>query len=48
MKRVLKLSIFLLTIVLLVCGCTKKNHIKEITLDEFKKKIENKESFAII
>ena len=47
MKRILKLSIFLLTIVMLVCGCVKKNHIKEINLDEFKKKIENKESFAI-
>ena len=37
--------LFIFTIIL--SGCSKEEHIKEISLDEFKEKIANKETFAI-
>lgn len=46
MKKILKL-IIVAFIMILLSGCSNKSHIKEITLDEFKEKIANKETFAI-
>ena len=37
--------LFIFTLIL--SGCSKEEHIKEISLDEFKEKIANKESFAL-
>lgn len=47
MKKMIKVVIFITMIVILVCGCTKQSHIKEINLDEFKEKIANKDTFAL-
>ncbi len=47
MKKVSKIILMLFVFCLILCGCSKKEHIKEITLDEFKEKIANKETFAI-
>lgn len=48
MKKIIKyVSIICLFILLTGCGNTKKSNIKEITLDEFKDKITNKESFVV-
>lgn len=43
----IKVVIFITMIIILVCGCTKERHIKEISLDEFKEKIANKDTFAL-
>lgn len=47
MKKMIKVIIFITMIIILVCGCTKESHIKEISLDEFKEKIANKDTFAL-
>lgn len=47
MKKVLKVVIISLMFVVLLTGCNKNSNIKEITLKEFKAKIENKETFAL-
>lgn len=47
MKRILKTVIIFFTIILLLCGCSNKEYIKEISFDEFKEKMANKETFAI-
>ena len=47
MKKFLKIFIILFTVTILLCGCSKKEHIKEISLDEFKEKIANKETFVV-
>lgn len=43
----IKVVIFITMIVIFVCGCTKESHIKKISLDKFKEKIANKETFAL-
>jgi len=45
MKKIFKLS-FMLLIVFLLSGCSNK-YLKEISYDEYKKLIENKESFIL-
>lgn len=47
MKRFLKTITILFALFLLLCGCSKEERIKEITFDEFKEKIANKETFAV-
>ncbi len=47
MKKFLKTIVILFIFFFLLCGCSKKEYIKEITLDEFKEKISNKETFAL-
>lgn len=47
MKKMVKVVIFITMIIILVCGCTKESHIKEINFDEFKEKIANKDTFAL-
>ena len=47
MKRFLKLVMVLFIFTIILSGCSKEEHIKEISLDEFKEKIANKETFAI-
>lgn len=43
----IKVVIFITMILIFVCGCTKESHIKEISLDKFKEKMANKETFAL-
>lgn len=47
MKKFLKVIMVLFIFTLILSGCSKEEHIKEISLDEFKEKIANKETFAI-
>ena len=47
MKKVLKVVIISLMFVILLTGCKNNSNIKEITLKEFKTKIENKETFVL-
>lgn len=47
LKRFLKTVTILFVFFFLLCGCSKEERIKEITLDEFKEKIANKETFAV-
>ena len=47
MKKILKTIILLFIVTIMLCGCSKKEHIIEISLDEFKEKMANKESFAL-
>lgn len=48
MKKIFVSIILLTTLLLVFTGCSKKEgHLKEITLDEFKEKIANKESFPL-
>lgn len=47
MKRFLKTVAILFVFLFLLCGCSKEERIKEITFDEFKEKIANKETFAV-
>lgn len=47
MKRFLKTVAILFVFFFLLCGCSKEERIKEITFDEFKEKIANKETFAV-
>lgn len=47
MKKIIKILALITTIIIFVCGCTKESHIKEISLDEFKEKMANKETFAL-
>ncbi len=48
MKKIFKSLIILLIAGLFITGCGNKgNHIKEISLDGFKEKMANKESFAL-
>ena len=47
MKRFLKLVMVLFIFTIILSGCSKEEHIKEISLDEFKEKIANKETFAV-
>ena len=46
MKKILKLLFIISIFTIILCGCGKK-HITEITFDELKKKIENKDTFAL-
>lgn len=48
MKKVLKLFVVSLLVLTLFSGCSKKSdHIIELSLDEFKEKINNKDTFAL-
>ncbi len=48
MKKIFVSIILLTTLLLAFTGCSKKeSHLKEITLEEFKEKIANKESFPL-
>lgn len=47
MKRFLRIIMVLFIFTIILSGCSKEEHIKEISLDEFKEKIANKETFAI-
>ena len=47
MKKFLKTIMILFIFTLILSGCSKEEHIKEISLDGFKEKIANKESFAL-
>ena len=46
MKILKKLSIVLI-ITIMLCGCSKKEYVKEISFKEFKQKMENKETFPV-
>ena len=47
MKKIITNIFILFFILILLSGCSNNKNIKEITLDEFKQKISNKETFAI-
>ena len=48
MKKIIKSLIFVFVFIMLVTGCSSNNkNIKEISLDKFKEKIANKETFAL-
>ena len=48
MKKVIKSIIIIFTLVFLLTGCSSdEKYIKEITLDQFKEKMANKETFAL-
>ena len=47
MKKVLKSIILLFVVTIMFCGCSKEERIVEISLDEFKEKMANKESFVL-
>ena len=47
MKKVLKTIILLFVVTIMFCGCSKEERIVEISLDEFKEKMANKESFVL-
>ena len=48
MKRIFKSIILIFTLVILLTGCTSSDkYIKEISLDDFKEKMANKETFAL-
>ena len=47
MVKIIKGLILGLIIVSFVCGCSSSSNIKEISLNEFNKKIENKETFVL-
>lgn len=48
MKKVLKSIIIVFAVIILLAGCSKgNNHIKEISLDNFKEKMANKATFAL-
>lgn len=47
MVKVIKGLILGLIIASFVCGCSSSNNIKEISFNEFNKKIENKETFVL-
>ncbi|HIU39723.1 MAG TPA: thioredoxin family protein [Candidatus Aphodocola excrementigallinarum] len=48
MKKILKCVVLIFTCIVLFTGCSKSdNHIIEISLDEFKEKIANKDTFAL-
>lgn len=47
MKKLFK-SLIIIFVLIILAGCSKENsHIKKISLDKFKEKIANKESFAL-
>lgn len=47
MKKVLKYALVAFSLILILTGCNKETNIKEITLEQFKEKITNKESFVV-
>ena len=47
MVKIIKGLILGLIIASFVCGCSSSSNIKEISLNEFNKKIENKENFVL-
>ena len=48
MKRIFKSIILIFMLVILLTGCTSSDkYIKEISLDDFKEKMANKETFAL-
>lgn len=47
MKKITKILMVIIGAVLILSGCSKENHIKDITLSELKTKIENKDTFAL-
>lgn len=47
MKKITKYLLIAFIGVILLSGCSKKNHITDITLNELKNKIENKDTFAL-
>ena len=51
MKKLIRFSLLIFTVVIVLSGCFNKNassgYIKEISFDEFMEKVENKESFPV-
>lgn len=49
MKKMFKNLIIIVTLLIFVTGCSaaSKDHIKEITFDQFKEKMANKETFVL-
>lgn len=48
MKKVIKYIVIVFTLIFLLTGCSNdEKYIKEITLDQFKEKIANKQTFAL-
>ena len=47
MKKTLKAIVLLFVVTIMFCGCSKEERIVEISLDEFKEKMANKESFVL-
>lgn len=47
MEKIIKGFILAIIVAFILCGCNKKSNIKEISFDEFKNKMENKESFVL-
>jgi predicted bacteriocin transport accessory protein len=47
MKKILKAIVLLFVVTIMFCGCSKEERIVEISLDEFKEKMANKESFVL-
>ena len=48
MKRIFKSIVLIFMLVILLTGCTSSDkYMKEISLDDFKEKMANKETFAL-
>lgn len=47
MKKILKAIVLLFVVTIMFCGCSKEERIVGISLDEFKEKMANKESFVL-
>lgn len=48
MKKFIKYFVLVISFMFILCACTKSNsHLKEISLNDLKTKINNKESFAL-
>ncbi len=48
MKKIIKYCALVISFMFILCACTKSDsHIKEISLDDLKTKINNKKSFAL-
>ena len=47
MNKILKAIVLLFVVTIMFCGCSKEERIVEISLDEFKEKMANKESFVL-
>lgn len=46
-RKISKVLAAVIVAIMVISGCSKEEHIKEISLDEFKEKIANKETFAV-
>lgn len=47
MKKLIKSVLIIIVAILIAAGCSKQSNIKEISFEDFKEKIANKESFPL-